>query len=284
MLRMARLDKMQARLPLGIHNHINRRTLLRLALLLPTSRLFDVVATLPSSLNVRQVYQLLLNNGANQSEAATLAGISVWEAGGGNPNNINPAAINPVSPDYSVGLFQYNFRAGVFNAINPLASTRGGFSAQELLDSLNAQAQSALALLRGSQSGYYNWTTYKAHFSSIQGYINQLLGTSTANGSSVADNSGGTTDTQPGTGSTATGTDTTSGDTGVQSNPTSGLQSSTTTGASGASSPPNSNASGSALNLNFTDSISHSLMQILLVVIGIALLIGGIYLIGRPKL
>lgn len=238
-----------------------------------------------SALNVHQVYQLLLNNGANQSEAATLAGISVWEAGGGNPNNINPAAINPVAPDYSVGLFQYNFRyPGGFNASNPLASTRGGYSAQELLDSLNAQAQSALALLRGSGHNYASqWSTYTPHLSSIQGYVNQLLNTSIAGGSAIG---GGTTDTTVGNGSSETGTGDTIGGTGVQTTVgSSGLQSSPQ--ASGTMQATASGTSGSnptSATLSFSDTIQHSIVQLLLILVGIALLLGGIYLIGRPKL
>src|SRR5215813_12400588 len=53
----------------------------------------DLVVKL-DTLNVNQVFNLLRNNGATPNEAATLAGISVFEAGGGNPNAINPNAIN----------------------------------------------------------------------------------------------------------------------------------------------------------------------------------------------
>lgn len=229
------------------------------------------------SLNVHQVYQLLLNNGANQQEAATLSGISVWEAGGGNPNNINPQALNPIAPDYSVGLFQYNFRyPGGFNAANPMASTRNGYSAQQLMDSLNAQAQSALALLRGSGHNYATqWSTYLPHLSSIQGYINQLLGTSVPN-----ESGGGVTDTGGGTTAPETGTGTVGNTTGVQPSitGTTGLQPSTTM------EPGTTANTGNGLSLNFNDTIGHSIMQFLLVLVGLALLVGGIYLIGRPKL
>jgi hypothetical protein len=211
-------------------------------------------------MNVQQVYQLLLNNGATQQEAATLAGISVWEAGGGNPNAINPQALNPQAPDYSVGLFQYNFRAGNFIPSNPTASTRGGFSVTDLLGSVDAQAQSALALLRGSTSGFRNWTTYGAHFQSIQQYVQQLIGTS-----------------QPGTtiGPTDTGGTTTV-------NPTSPVQTDTTTGATttvtgGANVPP------TGLNLSFGGSVQHVVFQFLLLLVGLALLLGGVYLLGSHK-
>lgn len=218
-------------------------------------------------MNVQQVYQLLLNNGATQTEAATLAGISVWEAGGGNPNQINPQALNnnASTGDYSVGLFQYNFRAGNFNAANPMASTRGGYTPGQLLSDLNAQAQSALNLLRTSPSGFRNWTTYTAHLPSIQGFISQLLGTSQPN-------SGGVTDVQPDT-SPGTGTGA-SGNTGAQvqtAPPASATQ--------GGNVPPPT-----GFNLDFSGTIQHSIAQILLVLVGIALLVGGIYLIGRPKL
>lgn len=210
------------------------------------------------TLNVNQVYNLLLNNGANNQEAATLAGISVWEAGGGNPNSINPNAVNPVAPDYSVGLFQYNFRYPPgFNAGNPLSSTRGGYSAGELLDSLNAQAQSALALLRGSGHNYATqWSTYIPHLQSIQGYVNQLIG-------------GGTTDQPP-------------ADIGVQ--PTTGLQptdnlTATANPTASGTSPGNP----TAMKLNFSDTIGHSFTQLLLILFALVLLGGGIYLIGGRR-
>lgn len=41
------------------------------------------------------------------------------------------------------------------------------------------------------------------------------------------------------------------------------------------------NPSGPSANLNFSDSISHSVVQVLLLLFGLVLLIGGIYLIGR---
>lgn len=216
-----------------------------------------MVATV-GNLNINQVFNLLLRNGATQREAATLAGISVWEAGGGNPNSINPLAINnnASTMDYSVGLFQYNFRAGNFNSSNPMASTRGGYTPGDLLGNLDVQAQSALALLRGSASGFGNWTTYNAHYASIQGFVNQLL------------NGGGTTDT------------TVPSDTGVQpttttTDTTSPTTTTTTMGPSPQISP--------TMNLNLADSIQHTIIQFLLVLIGIAMLLGGIYLLGSKR-
>lgn len=234
-----------------------------LGVILALSLLVSDMTVALGNLNVNQVYQLLLNNGASQTEAATLAGISVWEAGGGNPNQINPNAINnnAATQDYSVGLFQYNFRAGQFNPSNPMASTRGGYTPGDLLQSLNAQAQSALSLLRGSVSGYRNWTTYTAHFSSIQGFISQLLGTSEAQ-------PGGTTDTQPPVGETTT-----------PAQPTTAPSQTTTGGqASAGGVPPTT-----GMNLSFAGSIQHVLFQFLLVIVGIALLLGGIYLLGSHK-
>lgn len=211
-----------------------------------------------STMNINQVYQLLLNNGANQQEAATLAGISVWEAGGGNPNSINPQAKNPVAPDYSIGLFQYNFRyPGGFNPSNPMASTRGGYSAQQLMDDVNAQAQSALALLRGSGHNYATqWSTYIPHLSSIQNFVSQLLN---GQGPTVTDTVPDTTISTP-----------TEGNTGLQ--PTTGVQA--TTGASSNTSPA------SGVNLGFGDSIQHIIFQLLFVLLAVALLFGGIYLLG----
>lgn len=217
-----------------------------------------MVATV-GNLNINQVFNLLLRNGATQREAATLAGISVWEAGGGNPNSINPLAINnnASTMDYSVGLFQYNFRAGNFNSSNPMASTRGGYTPGDLLGNLDVQAQSALALLRGSASGFGNWTTYNAHFASIQGFVNQLL-----NGRETSDI---TVPSDTGVQSTTTTTDTTSPTTVTTTTGSNPSQPSTTT------------------NLNLADSIQHTIIQFLLVLIGISMLLGGIYLLGSKR-
>ena len=226
----------------------------------------DLVVKL-DTLNVNQVFNLLRNNGATPNEAATLAGISVFEAGGGNPNAINPNAINDNArtQDFSVGLFQFNFRAGNFNPSNPMESTRGGYTPGDLLGNLNAQAQSAIALLRGSASGFHNWTTFDAYRIQIQNFANQLLG-----GANVT---GGVTDVPvPETG---TGT----GQAGVQDYPALQIPGTTTVTGTVGSNPGKPSIS----NLNFNDTISHSLIQILLVLIGLVLLIGGFYLIGRNR-
>jgi hypothetical protein len=77
--------------------------------------------------------------------------------------------------------------------------------------------------------------------------------------------SGGVTDTTPAPIQTGVSGETgTQGQTGVQASATSG------------SNPQ-------PLNLNLSDSIGHSITQFLLVLVGIALLLGGIYLIGSRK-
>jgi hypothetical protein len=238
-----------------------------------------MVATAPTgTLNVNQVYQLLLNNGASQTEAANLAGISVWEAGGGNPNAINPLALNNTTgslplgkADYSIGLFQYNFAIpGIFNFSNPNASSRGGYTPPDLLGSLDAQAQAALNLLRSNGGRLYpTWSTAAptAHLASIQGYANQLIGSSTANSSASPQIGSGVTDT--GGQTTINPTTPTQTDTGVQgtANPTAGGV------------PP----SPTGLNLSFGGSIQHIIFQFLLILVGLALLLGGIYLLGSGK-
>lgn len=203
-----------------------------------------------TGMTIQDVFNLLKRNGATNTEAANLAGISVFEAGGGNPQSINPQALNDNArtQDYSVGLFQFNFRAGNFNPSNPLSSTRGGYSASQLLGDVNAQAQSALSLLRGSASGYRNWTTWIADQLKIQNYASQLLGGNTDNSTDTPEPSTGS-DSGSGTGSQLVGS---------PSSPTS-------------------------MNLGFNDSIQHTMVQILLVVVGISLLLGGMYLIGSSK-
>lgn len=126
--------------------------------------------------NLQQVYQLLLNNGATQIEAATLAGLARWESG------FNSSSLNPVAPDYSVGLFQYNFRAGVFNANNPGASTRGGYTASAMLASPDQQASAAIALLRslgGNWSSTAGWRADVIHSAAITSDIANLVGSGT---------------------------------------------------------------------------------------------------------
>ena len=138
-----------------------------------------MVAVSSPTLNVNQVYQLLLDNGADRQTAAYLAGISVYEAGGGNPNAINPAALNnnAGTNDYSVGLFQYNFRSGNgFNPSNPLQSTRNGYTAYQLLSDLNAQAQSAISMMGSNLTGISNWSTWTAYKNQIQAIAMQLMG------------------------------------------------------------------------------------------------------------
>jgi hypothetical protein len=224
----------------------------------------EMVATLPKNLNINQVFNLLLQNGATTVEAANLAAISVWEAGNGDPNHINPSALNPNlgTGDYSVGLFQYNFApgAGNYNAANPNESTRGGVTPNILLGDLNVQAQSALQLLRSSPSHYSNWTTWIRDHANILSLSAQLQ-----NGANV----GGTTDTQ-----IPAQTQTDTGETGQEA-----VQSPATTSATAGSNP----AQPGATNLNFTDSIQHSIVQFLLVLVGLVLLIGGIYLLGSKR-
>jgi chitinase len=129
------------------------------------------------------------------------------------------------------------------------------------MDSIDAQAQSALALLRGSEHNYATqWSTYLPHLQSIQGYVSQLL-----NGGNVG---GGTTDIpapEP-----------------IQANPPA---QSTTQGQI----PAQTTVTGTAgvkptgFNLGLADSIAHIGFQFLLVLVAIALLLGGIYLLGSRK-
>lgn len=96
-----------------------------------------------------------------------------------------------------------------------------------------------------------------------QSFVSQIQG-------AIGSVGGDTTDTSP----VATGTTGVSGETGSQSQV--GSQSSTQTTATQGSNPSQPSVS----SLNFSDTIQHSIVQILLVLIGIALLVGGIYLIG----
>lgn len=84
---------------------------------------------------------------------------------------------------------------------------------------------------------------------------------------SIPDSSGETTDTGVSTDAGTTAT------TGVQ-----GQTQAQTQATAGGTTPP-----GGPLNLGFADSVQHVIFQFLLVFLGIALLLGGIYLLGSRK-
>jgi hypothetical protein len=100
-----------------------------------------------------------------------------------------------------------------------------------------------------------------ADYTSFQQQIANAVGIGTG---------GATTDTTPAVTGTSAGV---SGETGVQEQPA--LQSSATSG-SNPSQP-------TSATLNFSDTIQHSIMQFLLVLVGLVLLLGGIYLIGSKS-
>jgi hypothetical protein len=100
-----------------------------------------------------------------------------------------------------------------------------------------------------------------ADYTSFQQQIANAVGIGTG---------GATTDTTPAVTGTSAGV---SGETGVQGQPA--LQSSATSG-SNPSQP-------TSATLNFSDTIQHSIMQFLLVLVGLVLLLGGIYLIGSKS-
>lgn len=69
-------------------------------------------------------------------------------------------------------------------------------------------------------------------------------------------------------------------DTSTNSATTTPAQTDTETGATTTVTASSNPSQPTSMNLSFADSIQHSIVQILLVLVGIALLLGGIYLIG----
>lgn len=100
-----------------------------------------------------------------------------------------------------------------------------------------------------------------ADYASFQRAIQNAVGTVLPT-TGVTDTGGDTTDTGV----------TTGGETSTTANPTVGA----TANAGGVPNP-------TGLNLSFAGSIQHLIFQFLLVIIGIALLLGGVYLIGSKK-
>jgi hypothetical protein len=133
---------------------------------------------------------------------------------------------------------------------------------------LDAQAQSAIALHRSSGNWYPTWSgAGPAYWNQVQAFASQLLGTSTPGNTQIPIPAmgGGTTDINPSVPvQPTTGIDTTTGG-------------QTTVGSSSNIPPP------TGMNLSFGGSIQHIIFQFLLVLVGLALLLGGIYLLGSRK-
>lgn len=252
--------------------------ILALSLLLAetgTDPVVDIQAS-PNPLTRSQVFSLVQNNGGSPSEAGLLTAIAFGPPGGTAESSGNPTVINdtPSTGDYSVGLWQINFRGGVNM---PVASSRtlGGvsYTPSGLQQDLNAQAQAALSILRGT-GGLWDklsvqWGAFRANPAGVSAYAqtltNQLSGTS---------DTVPTTTTVPGT------------EGGTTANPSVGLQTDTGTGVqgttqatAGGTSPPST----TGLNLGLSSSIQHVVFQFLLVLVGLVLLLGGIYLLGSHK-
>lgn len=135
-----------------------------------------------AQLSIQDVYNLLIKNGASSSEAAHLAAISTFESDGGT--HADSTVINNSTTDYSVGLFQINFKSGNFNASDPLSSTRtigdATYTPPLLLANLDLQAKAAIDLLRANHDVYYpTWSVAKPSgqfISQITNMANALLG------------------------------------------------------------------------------------------------------------
>jgi len=222
----------------------------------------DIQAS-PNPLNRSQVYSLVTSNGGSPSEAGLLTAIAFGAPGGPAESSGNQTVINdnPRTGDYSVGIWQINFR-GSNGVVSPTRTVGGTtYTVAGLQGDINAQAQAALSLLRGrgigNISGLSNeWGAFRWNPSAVLAYAQQLTNQF----------GGGTTDTG------GNGQTTVNPTTGLQTD--TGVQGTTTANAGGVPPPP------TGLNLSFGGSIQHIIFQFLLIIIAIALLLGGIYLLG----
>lgn len=138
----------------------------------------------------------------------------------------------------------------------------------------------------GLGSGYVPGTGGGSHGASAAGISNwQGLANAVVVpiGSAITGITGGITGTPP----SSIPTDTGGGTTDIPANPTVGIQGQTGTnattgvqGQTGAQTTATTAGSGPPLNLNFAGSLQHIGFQFLLVLIAIAILLGGIYLLG----
>jgi hypothetical protein len=240
----------------------------------------DIQAS-PTSLSRQSVFNLVRQNGGTPSEAGLLTAISFGPPGGIPESSGNPTVINdtPATGDYSVGLWQINFRGGINQPVSP-TRTIGGitYSIAQIQQDLNAQAQAALAILRGTQGSWSalstQWGGFRQNPAGVSAYGQQLAQTFEGGASTTPlpdTTGGGVTDV----GNPTAGLQGTSGTTGTTTQGTTGVQG--TANAGGVPPPP------TGLNLSFAGSIQHVIFQFLLVIVGIALLLGGIYLLGSHK-
>lgn len=101
------------------------------------------------SLSYQALESLWTSAGGSQALAPTMAAIAIAESGG-NPSALNN---NPLTKDYSVGLWQINYYGGLYG---PRSQQFGSPSA--LLASPTAQARAAVSI--ANQQGLSAWSTY----------------------------------------------------------------------------------------------------------------------------
>lgn len=235
-----------------------------LVLSLPLST--PMVASASDILSRSQVYNLVVQNGGNPNEAGLLTAIAFGAPGAIPESSGNSTIINNNSStgDYSVGLWQINFRSGVGGAINP-TRTLGGvtYTISQIQNDVDNQAKAALAILRGTGLNWNalstQWGGFRSNPAATIAYGQQLTN----------EFGGGTTNigvTTPTTTDTTTGTEAT-----TPATTTAGVEPSAPAGPA------------TGLNLGFTGSIQHIGFQFLLVIIAIALMLGGIYLLGSKR-
>lgn len=207
-----------------------------------------------------QRYQLALQAGFTGQQAVTATAISIAENGSGNPSL--PSGKND-NGTFDLGLWQIN--SSWFNQ----------FGGQQALTDPLTNAKAAFAVFK--LQGFNAWCTFYptgcggANAGNPRVAANWQAALARANAVVAGGGAGDTTDTNPPETANPTTSDNATAD--------------TTTGATAQpSASVGSNPSQPGVNqLNFSGSIQHSVVQILLVLVGVAILLGGIYLVGSGK-
>lgn len=203
-----------------------------------------------------QRYQLALQAGFSGQNAVTATAISIAENGSGNPSL--PSGKND-NGTFDLGLWQIN--SSWFNQ----------FGGQQALTDPLTNAKAAFSVFQ--LQGFNAWCTFYptgcggANAGNPAVARNWQAALQRAEAVVAGGGAGDTTDTNPP--ATAQPSDTTTPDTTATAQP---------------SASAGSNPSQPGVNqLDFSGSIQHSVVQILLVLVGIAILLGGIYLVGSGK-
>lgn len=204
-------------------------------------------------------YQLALQAGFTGQNAVTATAISIAENGSGNPSL--PSGRNK-NGTFDLGLWQIN--SSWFNQF-------GG--EQALTDPLNnARAAFAVFQKQGFNAWCTFWPTGCGGANANDPRVQRAWEAAVQRANAVIAGGGG-----------AIGGDTTDTNPPATANPTTDTGTQTTTGSQPTATAGSNPGQPTSATLSFSDTIQHSLMQILLVIVALTILIGGIYLVGSGK-